>query len=123
MATTTHTAAWTGTDEQPAPRITEDWLSVGIGLVIVGLNINQTNQAAGILIVLGVILLAACGIWALFFRQDLNASNVTASHVWITGVHPDFLAGLPAAFAGSPALCLTSAFSTWNVPTSGSATS
>jgi predicted RNA-binding Zn-ribbon protein involved in translation (DUF1610 family) len=74
------------------------WLSavLGIVLIIAGLgNIQPGSNAGGITFLVGFFTLLAGPIAGAILARTVVPVRITKDHVWLKGVHPEFLAALP----------------------------
>jgi len=74
------------------------WLSAGLGMVLIvaGLaNIQPGSNAGGIAFLVGLFTLLAGPIAGAIMARTVVPIRITRDHVWLKGVHPDFLAALP----------------------------
>jgi hypothetical protein len=78
------------------------WTSVigSIGMVIAGIAMNRSG-ASGWLIVAGVVLFLVGAIYGLLGARMVAPTRISDTHIWLKGVCPEFLAGLPE-WPGSP---------------------
>ena len=73
------------------------WLSVlaGIGIFVVGIVSIDRTPALGWLIGIGVLVLLFGAIYGLIAARMVVAQRISDDYVWLKGVHPEYLAGLP----------------------------
>ena len=78
--------------------IAASWLLVllGVGLFAGGIAIaEQQTNATPILMISGIVLGIGAAIYGLMAARLVYPSKITDTHVWLKGVHPDYLNGLP----------------------------
>lgn len=68
---------------------------LAIALIAIAALVPSAAPIANWLVGPGFLILVGSLIWLNNFSGDLVAQNVTATHAWISGAHPDFLARLP----------------------------
>lgn len=74
------------------------WLSffVGVVLVIVGISNSTPKNSMAILVLVGLLGGLIGIIVGAVLAQVVTAAKITDDYVWLKGVHPDYLAALPA---------------------------
>ncbi len=73
------------------------WLMAlaGIGSFVGGIALVDQHPQAGWLILLGLVLVLAGAVWGIVKATLVTPKRITDEHIWLKGVHPDFLAELP----------------------------
>jgi len=70
-------------------------MAVSVLLVILGIVGLETSDGSALLIVVGILLFIGAAIYGLLCARMVAPTRITDTHVWLKGVHPDFLADLP----------------------------
>jgi len=67
---------------------------VGVGLIAAGAS-NAAGADGPFLVVAGILTMLIAIIVGAVMSSMVRPARITAKYVWLTGVHPDYLAGLP----------------------------
>jgi hypothetical protein len=78
-------------------RILISWMTVLAGIVtlVTALTLNDRNNSLVFLIPIAVLMMFVGTIYGLVGARMVSPKKITETHVWLKGVHPDFLAELP----------------------------
>jgi predicted RNA-binding Zn-ribbon protein involved in translation (DUF1610 family) len=72
------------------------WLGALLGILLMIAGFNADGAAVPVLIMTGIVLMLVSVITGLVMSRMVRATRITKDYVWLKGVHPDFLATLPA---------------------------
>lgn len=74
------------------------WLGVivGFGLLVTGIANSAPGNSAVFLIPVGLLMFLIAAVAGAMNASIVRPSRITNTHVWLKGVHPEFLATLPA---------------------------
>ena len=70
-------------------------MPASIGMVIGGIAMLERDPAFGWLIEAGVVFLMVGALYGLIAARMVAPSRIDDTHVWLKGICPDFLEGLP----------------------------
>lgn len=74
------------------------WLSFAVGFVlfIIGLvNVDQRGSSLIVLVPIGLLVFLIGAIYGALRARMVTLARATQTHIWLNGVHPDYLASLP----------------------------
>jgi hypothetical protein len=68
---------------------------LGLGLLILGAVLEKRQPEAAWLIPVGIVLFFASAIVGATLPTIVSAAYLNEDHIWLKGVHPDYLARFP----------------------------
>lgn len=77
------------------------WIGTLAGIALCITAGNAGNEVAAVLAITGLLLFLGSMIGGLILARIVAPTKITSRHVWLKGVHPAYLAALPA-FPGEP---------------------